>query len=368
MTTTRRPRRWWPLVPALVVATLGAACGDEADDASGSGGSGGEVVTGDVDFEATGRFLAAASQRTMDVPYEFEMSMAMQASGGGDEIDIEAPLIAGAQDGERYGYRMDMGPWIEETASQTGRDIGLPMDELTMDMVGDRETLYLRAPMYAALAESGASLGPAAELAVLDDQWGRVDLTALGDLSLTNVQSTAGSPGGADPRALLDVVSGAEGVEELGTDEVDGTGVNGLGADVSLGEMLEAQGLSADRFVDQMSANLGMPSGASEAEAGEVMDTIVRTDIPFEVWVDGSGYVRRVAYEFNLLEMFSGLPGISDQIEGFTMGTTMDFSGYGEDVEIETPPADAVDVTDVYRRLLEAGQAGGVGGTGGAGG
>jgi hypothetical protein len=41
MTTTRRPRRWWPLVPALVVATLGAACGDEADDAGGSGGSGG---------------------------------------------------------------------------------------------------------------------------------------------------------------------------------------------------------------------------------------------------------------------------------------------------------------------------------------
>jgi hypothetical protein len=355
MTRTRTTRRWSPLAPVLVLATLGAACADEADDA------GGDVVTGEVDFEPTGRYLAAASERSTSVPFQFEMSMAMHAGGRGDEIDVDAPVMTGAQDGERYDFHMDMGPWIEQTMTETGQSPDLPADELTMDVVGDRETLYVHAPMYAALAESGVpSMGPVAQLAELGDGWGRVDLTALRDLSVANVQSTAGAPNGSDPRALLQVVAGADDVEELGEDAIDGTQVHGLSADVSLGEMLEAQGVSADRFVDQMSANLGPNLGsAPDGFVEGVMSTIVETDVPLEVWTDGSGYVRRIGYTFDLADMFSGMREFPRQIESFEMGTTMDFSGYGDSVEIDDPPADAVDVTDTYRQILEAGQAGG---------
>lgn len=341
--------RWCALAP-LLAATALSACASEADDG---------VVTGEVDFEATGRFLAAASERSASEPYRLEASMAMEIAGGGEEISLDAPYMTGEQDGDSYEYRMDMEEWTSQVPGGAGALAGA---DLTMDMASDGDVLYIRAPIYAAMAEQAgpAGIGPIGELADLGDRWGRIDLGALGDLSLFDVQSTAGGPGGTDPRAILDAVSGAEDVEELGTDEVDGTPVNGVGAELSLGQLLETQGVDPQRFVDQMSANLGGLQQTGSDVPDEVMQRLVDAGIPIEVWVDGDGYVRRVAYEIDALDVFAEMEGFpTGRLDRFVTSQTLDFSDYGaRDISIDLP-ADGVDVTDAYRRMLEAGQAGG---------
>jgi hypothetical protein len=340
----------WALASALVVAVLANACAGEAGD---------DVVSGSVDFEATGRFLSAASQRSAGEPFRVEVSMAMDVAGGGEEISLDAPIMTGEQDGRGYEYHMDMEEWLSQVP---GGAASLGGGDLTMDMTGDASALYIRAPIYASLAEQAgpAGIGPMGELAELGDRWGRVDLEALGDLSVIDLQSTAGAPGGTDPRAMLDAVASADDVEELGTDEIDGTPVNGLGARLSLRELLEAQGVDGERFIDQMSANLGGLNQTGSAGSDAVTETVFQAEVPFEVWVDGDGYVRRVAYDMDALEILSGMEGFaSGRLDRFVTSQTIDFSDYGaDDIEIEHP-SDAVDVTDAYRRMLEAGQAGG---------
>jgi hypothetical protein len=345
------------LAPALVAAAL-SACATEAD----TDGAGDDVVTGAVDFEATGQYLAAASQRSAGEPYRFETSMAMEIAGDGDELSLDAPIMAGEQDGASYEYHMDMEEWVSQVPGSAGALGG----DLSIDMASDGTALYIRAPMYASLAEQAgpAGIGPIGELAELGDSWGRVDLGALGDLSLADVQSTTGgSANGSDPRAMLDAVASAEDVERLGTDEIDGTPVNGLGADLSLRDLLEAQGVDAERFVDQMAATVGGLNQADPAVSDEVFQTVFEAQVAFEVWVDGDGYVRRVSYEMDNLEIFSGMEGLAsgrlDQLDRFVTSETLDFTDYGAaDISIDLP-SDAVDVTDAYRRMLEAGQGGG---------
>jgi hypothetical protein len=364
----RTSRRGRERAPALALAAVGvvalaaAACGDGGAEQADSDG---EVVAGAVRFEPTSQFLATASQRSSSEPYRVGVTMGMDIAGGGDEISAEAPVMTGEQDGTSYEMTMDLSEWMEEIPGASQEMSGV---DLTIEMAGDPSTLYLRAPMYAQLADQAGGapqLGPAGELAALGDGWGRVDVAALGDLSLTDVQSTVGSPGGADPRVMLDLVASAEDVEELGTDSVDGTGVNGLGADVTMGDLLEAQGMDVDEFVQQTGANVGGMQGADPSTAAELTQTMVDAEIPFEVWVDGDGYVRRVSYEMDLLDIFEGgaAGGLRDQgLEDFVITQTMDFSDYGDEgIQVELPPPgaeSATDVTEAYRRMLEAGQAG----------
>lgn len=370
MDSAGRPRqrrgRWALAVALLGTVTATAACGDgDGDGGSAQESSGGDVSTDSVDFEASPRFLKDASQRSSGEPFRIGMSMALHAQGGGDEIDAEAQMMSGEQDGSRFEWQMDMSEWLDEMPNgQSGLPPGLDM---AIDVAGDTETFYIRAPMYAQLVEAappGQDLGPVAELAVLGDGWGRVDLQSLGDLSLTDVQTSAGAPGGADPRVLLDLVADADNVEELGSDAIDGDQVNGLGADLSLGEVLEAQGVQVDEFVQQMGANLGGLEGVPAEEVEAVMQSVVDADIPFEVWIDGEGYVRRVSMEMDMFEIFSELADrFNDRgIESFTMDQTMDYTDYGDEgIEIELPPSgaeDAVDATEAYRRMLETGQGG----------
>jgi hypothetical protein len=59
----------------------------------------------------------------------------------------------------------------------------------------------------------------------------------------------------------------------------------------------------------------------------------------------------------DMLDMLG--PGVDDQLGAgrpteFTMGTTMDFSDYGDDSIVIEFPTDAADVTEAYRGMLEA--------------
>jgi hypothetical protein len=356
----RRARWVMPVLALILLGPVAAACGEGSGEDTG----GDDVVAGSVDFEATPDFLAAASRRSGGEPYRIESSIAIHAEGPGQDVAVDATLMTGEQDGESYEYHTDMSQWHDQLPSGSGT--GFPESaDLTQDMVSDGTTLYIRAPLYAAIVDQagpGADVGPVGELAALGDDWGRVDLRSLADVSPVDVQSTAGAPAGGDPRLLLDLVASADDVEELGGDAIDGEPVNGLGAPLTSGELLEAQGADPEEFVDYMAANLGGLQQTDTEDLAPAIEAVMSMQIPFEVWVDGNGYVRRLSFEFDMVELMTSIGGdeASRGIDTFTMGATVDYSDYGDHtIQIELPPegaADAPDMTEAYRRMLEAGQ------------
>jgi hypothetical protein len=334
------------------LAVIASACAQEADLADVTA----DVTTGDVDFEATPEFVSDAAERSTAEPYRLEMTLAMDLDFAGESFDFDAPMMSGEQDGELSHIRMDMGPLMKEIGELAPPGEAFPPDvsdaDLTMEIVADRQVMYLRAPMYEALADmpgAAGQLGPMGDLAALGDAWGRVDLAELGDVLPLNDMASAAGGQAADPRALLDLVAGTDDVDELGDAEVRGVPVHGLAAQVTLGELLEASGLSAEEFM----RSLGRQPAAAEA----LMDSLTKAPMALEAWIDDDGYVRRMAYEFDLLAALAGvLPDQDlegDGPSGFTYGVSMDFFDYGDDsIAIEFPdPDEAVDVTDSFLEL-----------------
>jgi hypothetical protein len=339
------------LIPLTVasLAVIATACAQEADLA--------DVTAGDVDFEATPEFMSAAAERSTGVPYRIEMTLAMDLDVAGQTLDVDAPMMSGEQDGELSHMQLDMGPLMEELGQLAPPGGSIPPQvseaDLSMEIVADRQVMYLRAPMYEALAErpgAGEQPGPLGDLAALGDRWGRVDLTELGNvLPLNDVASAAGGQA-ADPRALLDLIAKTDDVDELGDAEVRDVPVHGLAAHVTMRELLEASGLSPEQFARSMGGSL--PAGADA-----ILDSVLDAEMSVEAWVDDDGYVRRVGYEFDLLAMLAGMMPEGDldgdAPSGFTYGVTMDFFDYGDDsIAIEFPdPDEAVDVTDSFLEL-----------------
>jgi hypothetical protein len=74
-------------------------------------------------------------------------------------------------------------------------------------------------------------------------------------------------------------------------------------------------------------------------------------DVPAEVWIDGDGYLRRVAFTLDMEQLLVAMAGELGEEPppsgaiGPQMRITMDYFGYGEDMGI-TVPAETVDLTD----------------------
>lgn len=241
---------------------------------------------------------------------------------------------------------MDLGPMMSQITGGAGEAVPPEMAELdfTMEMAGDREDFYLRAPMFAALEDlvpgGTAVLGPVGGLAAIGDGWGHVDLQALGDQVSTDIAEAIGGQS-LDPGTIVAMIEGAEGVEELGDDEIGGTPVHGLSAEVSMGDMLEAVGQDPEALAE-----------ASSMGTDDMVASLYETATDIEVWVDDDGYLRRMVYGYSLDQIaeaggeVAALPGMATH---FTYA--MDMSDYGTAVEFE-PPADAVDITDQYAALM----------------
>jgi hypothetical protein len=344
---------------------MGAAALTACADGSGDEAGGGEVVTGPVEFEPTSRFLASASQRSANQPYRVAGSGSMHIAGDGHELSIDnVTLMTGVQDGDRYHYEMDLQEFMDQFTDELDAPSMPILDDYTIEAAGDAETMYIRGPYYAALAEAvppGRDLGAYGELAELGDSWGRVDRRSLDDLSMSRLQQLSGAPtsGSADPQALLEIVAGADDVEELGTDEIDGTGVNGLNAELPMREVLEAGGSDAEGYLEEVTADdrLGSDADSRAALAERVLDT----ELPVEVWVDGQGYVRRISVEIDLVEALGWAYFLANaqEIDEYTFGSTTDYSAYGDQTIAVELPSDSVDATDIFRGALDAGAPGG---------
>jgi hypothetical protein len=345
----------------LVVAA-GAACATEADP-----GDVADVVAearqGGTSGSGTGagtRALAAASDLSSSEAYRVTVSMRMDVSDTDPraEFTMDSEVMTGAVDGDAYEMHMDMGGAFADLGVDDGGAPAPAAPDLTMDIAGDRETAYIRAPMFAELAELDpeAGLPPGdwtTELADLGDRWGRVDLTAVEGLAPGDVPLAMAGPGVGDPADALEMVAGAERTEDLGTDEIDGVEVHGTRFVVTL----------ADLMGDQAAVAVMPPADAADA-AGDVGDeealdalgeAMLSSDLPVEVWIDGDGFIRRIAYDFDMASLFGSLPDVAGG-EGPSMavGVTMDFADYGDPgITIRFPDdADTVDITDAFRSMM----------------
>jgi len=314
-----RPRGRAMAVCVLAVVAVGAsACAEKADPA--------DVAVGDVAYQATPEFLAAAAERSQAQPYRMEMRQSM---AGADEVVIET----GEWDGERFHARSDL-------AAQFGPL--LPADvnaDLSIETMADDSTLYVRMPAFAALADltSGFAITPFGDVIDrLGTGWGRVDLAELADV-MPGLLDTTSPPGTQMPGLFVDVVANAQDVEELGRDEIRGVAVDGLAARVPFENLLGAQGTAIEGI--------------------ELMNDIT---VAIEVWVDRDGLVRRVNLGFHRDDVAEAL---GQENELVTMSSfpvdvdyTLDLFDYGdESIDVEFP-ADAIDVTHAYRQMFESGR------------
>jgi hypothetical protein len=312
----RRRGRALALCVLAAVAVGTAACAQEADPA--------DVAVGDAEFEATPAYLAAASERSQTQPYRTELR---QSLAGGDEVVVET----GEQDGERFHVRQDLGPLLGELIPDAADA------DLSIETAGDGSTLYLRMPGFAAMREltPGFAIVPFGDLIdELGDDWGRVRLDELADL-MPGLQDTRTAVGAHIPGLFVDVITKAQDVEELGELEIRGVAATGLAAEVPFEDLFGVQYAT---------------SGA------EVMNGIT---VPIEVWVDHDGLVRRVVFGFHRGDVAEAL-GHEAGPSSFPVDVdyTLDLFDYGdESIDVELP-ADAIDVTDAYRQMLESGRIG----------
>jgi uncharacterized protein YciI len=340
------------LATASVLIAAGAGCAREA---------GPDVVaaTGPR-VEASSEFLAAVSERSGAEPYRYEGSLTMGSGGAASLVPVMS--ITGEVEGERMSMAMDMGQMFETLGEHGDVPPELVSGEPMMEMVSDGQSMYIRAPVLAALPDTtpeeadGQLTGEVTFppiLAELDgDTWGRVDLDAVaGDLGTLDV--TGGQ--NADPTAMLDLVAAADDPRELGGNRIQGVAVEGIGATITYGELVTGGGdVSEDEIAEQlresMPDDLGPP--VDDADLDAMFEAMFATEVPLEVWVDEAGLVRQFVFELEVGAMMSEVGEAIDEPDPPpfvpTMRMAMDFLDYGDrSIEIEIP-AESVDITDEY--------------------
>ncbi len=334
---TRGRGRRGPCLPTLalvVVTALAGACAQKASengiDARTDGGK-------DPKFQATAQYLAAAVKQSQATPYKFTFGFNLSVAG--QHMDA-SHLMSGEVDGRQSSITLDGTEAYQSVPGLSDLD-----GDLTIDMVTDQKTLYVRAPLVDALAQAGgpsqaSAFGPLKAFAGLDGGWGKVDLTALGeDVPIGEVMGRTGVQS-ADPSLFLDMVKKATDPHDLGKDTIDGVEVKGLGATTTFADLLKSEGLKPDEYFRKLGT----------AVPQSMLDAVLSLKVPLQVWVDGDNQVRRIQLDLDMAELMDKV-GAGDMGEA-SFSFTMNFTDYGDSSIAIQFPTDATDVTNDFRDAL----------------
>jgi len=185
----------------------------------------------------------------------------------------------------------------ENSSGQTKMTVSSNGREFTVDTVSTGNVLYMRST---ALSQLGLPPGK---------QWLRLDVGQIAQqhgIDLGGLESTGPSPAGA-----LGYLLGSGKVEKVGRESVRGVGTTHYKVTVDLARAADAaSGRTRQSLRSALKAN-----GSAEQ--------------PVEVWVDGNGYVRKVAYRSGV----SGAPASK---------ITMELHDFGPHLTITPPPSKSV--------------------------
>lgn len=156
--------------------------------------------------------------------------------------------------------------------------------------------------------------------------WIKIDVATLGRTTGLNLDSVRQLKSN-DPTAALNYLRGVEGeVRRTGSEQVRGDATTRYSAVIDL-----------DRAASEAPAT-------DKADVRRVIEELGTSRLPAEVWIDGSGRLRRLRYRVDLATL-----GGAEPLAG-TVTASFELFQFGVPVAVEEPPADQVtDLGDLIR-------------------
>jgi hypothetical protein len=298
-----RHRRHLLLILTALVAVLAAACG---------GGSSSDNATDDdavvVDDDGVAAFdRVASSPDRLAEAHSARMEMVMRMSGLPAptqvmEITAEGLTDLQTQDGV---ITMDLGSIA-----------GIPMDAIEMRILDG--VIYMDFSSLMQSMPGATGLPP-------NVRWLKLDPAALVDeLGMSPEDLGLGAQPTDFTQYLDQLRDVSRGVEEVGTEEIDGVSTTHYRAEIDLDKAYDA-----------------VPEQLREL-AGDQRDALRGVRVPVDVWLDDDGLLRRMEYRFDAPSL--GVPDAGDA----SMTMTMNLSDFGVDVDVQAPPeSETLDMLDM---------------------
>jgi hypothetical protein len=294
MRTARRSMfRLAPLLLLPILVTVLGACGSSGKAA--------------VKIDATPEGVAQAARQTLDagtVHLEFDVQLSIDGHDASIHTTGQADM-----DARRLAMSMDLSSLFSQLAGGVPASISSAFAK-PVDVVLDRSTVYMRMPLLAAQLHT-------------DKAWVKVDLSSAvpGLGSLTNGGATQ------DPTAFLEFLEGTGKVQEVGPDQVRGVDTSHYRGTYTVQNALDATTGAAHDALERA------------VQSMEIPESTLNADVPFDVWVDGDGRVRKLQLALDATSFSSGkASGAVDM--------TAEFYDFGQPVQIEVPSdAEALDVS-----------------------
>jgi hypothetical protein len=249
----------------------------------------------------------------MQAVYEMEtlhQELEMSISAAGEDLSF-----SGESDVDNVHQRIDM-----------TMDMGMFGGE--MEIVMDDGVVYMRSPVFEDVGTEWVSLDPS-----------KIDPAAAAQLGGFGM-------GTMDPSAYIGLFAGAFDVKASGEQELDGVSTTHYVGTIDLAKVLEG-------FSDVVGEDVDAATKEQLEMAVEQFRMLgIDKKIPFEIWIDEDGLPRRQRITMDFGDIVPGT-------EEASMEMTVDFSDFGEPVDIEIPRRS--EVTDVTEAMADAGAGSGSG-------
>jgi len=216
---------------------------------------------------------------------------------------------AGSFDARDRAGSLAMSIPLSSLAGQPGVAQALGKGPLTIDVVFDHLTIYIRLPAAMASRIPGGK------------PWLELNLVKLGAAAgLPGISALANNPAAGNPSQMLSYLRAESGsITKLGTEQVDGVQTVHYRATIDLDKVAGTVPSSSRAAVQQTVATLKQLLGSSS--------------LPVDVWVDGASLVRRMRMVLN--EHPPGVPVVHVAMQ-------LGFSFYGPQPRPTLPPPSQV--------------------------
>jgi hypothetical protein len=179
--------------------------------------------------------------------------------------------------------------------------------EIPVDTIVTGDVLYMRSPVFVQAVTGGK-------------QWIKLDLAKLAEQRGADLSSFLNAS--PTPTNALAYLAGATEVEKVGSESV--------------------QGVKSTHY--QVTVDLQRAASHAKGSQREALERIISQSrlktLPLDVWVDGSGYIRKVSYQEHA--------GRRQPAE-----VTMELHDFGAPVSIKPPPSGSV--VDLMKRMQGGG-------------
>jgi hypothetical protein len=264
---------------------------------------------------ATTALLAACAKGPAPVNPRDAVLDAMQAVYEAETVHQELEMKVNAA-GESFSFS---GVADVDNANQTAdmtMDLGILGGEMRMLM--DEGVVYMKSPTFQNAAPT---------------EWVRIDPSKLTPEQAAQVGGFGA--GTTDPAAYAGLFAGVFDVKAAGEEEIDGVSTVHYRGTIDLTKVLQNFGDVVGEDVDAATKKQ-LEAAVDQFEALGIDDSI-----PFDIWIDEESLPRRMKISMDFGDLVPG----SDEA---SMDMTVDYSNFGEPVEVTLPPeSEVTDLTDV---------------------